>query len=78
MFGPAGRALVPLYRRLRRLKNQALNLADPPVVVLAYHRVTRVPSDPHQLAVSPENFRAHMHHLRQTCRCLRAVPECTE
>ena len=63
-------AVAPLYRRVRRLKNRGLNLVDPPVVVLAYHRVTQLPADPHQITVTPDNFRAHMLHLRQNCRCL--------
>ncbi|NJC88102.1 MAG: hypothetical protein FIB02_06145 [Desulfuromonas sp.] len=68
-------AVAPGYRMLRRLKNRVLNLVDAPVIVLAYHRVTRLASDPHQLAVKPENFRAQMQHLRQNCRCVRLNEE---
>jgi len=64
-------AAAPAWRRLRRLKNRALNRIDAPLVVLAYHRVARLPSDPHRLAVAPENFRAQMRYLRDHCRCLR-------
>ena len=71
MLAAIEHAVAPCYRGFRRLKNRALNLFDAPVVVLAYHRVTELPSDPHQLAVTPENFRAQMHHLRRNCRCLR-------
>lgn len=71
MLAAAGQAVAPLYRRLRRLKNRALNLVDPPVIVLAYHRVTQLPSDPHQITVSPENFRAQMHYLERNCHCVR-------
>jgi peptidoglycan/xylan/chitin deacetylase (PgdA/CDA1 family) len=65
------KSVAPLYRRLRRMKNGMLNRLDPPVLVLAYHRVTQLASDPHQLAVTPENFRAQMQYLRQSCRCVR-------
>ena len=33
-----------------------LNSIDPPVIVLLYHRVTTLTSDPEMLAVSPDNF----------------------
>jgi peptidoglycan/xylan/chitin deacetylase (PgdA/CDA1 family) len=48
-----------------------LNLVDPPVVVLVYHRVRVLPSDPHMLAVSPENFRAQMRFLKRNYRLVR-------
>ena len=53
------------YRQLRRGKNRLLNLVDAPVLVLIYHRVAVLPADPHQLAVSPENFLAQMRFLKQ-------------
>lgn len=64
-------AVAPCYRPLRRLKNRVLNLVDAPIIVLAYHRVTELSSDPHQLAVTPENFRVQMAYLRSHCRCVR-------
>ena len=67
----AYRAACASYRRMRRLKHRTLNLVDPPVVVLGYHRVAAKAFDPHLIAVSPENFRAQMHHLKRTCRLLR-------
>lgn len=66
-----GQAVAPGYRTLRRLKNRVLNLLDAPVIVLAYHRVAELPADPHQLAVTPENFRAQMEVLRRNWRCVR-------
>lgn len=63
--------IAPICRSLRRMKNRGLNRIDAPVVVLAYHRVTQLPSDPHQLAVTPENFRVQMQYLRRHCHCLR-------
>ena len=71
MLDAIEKAAIPLYRGLRRLKNRALNLLDPPVIVLAYHRVTLLASDPHQLAVTPDNFRAQMQYLARNFRCLR-------
>lgn len=71
MAGFVEQVAAPAARRLRRAKNRMLNLVDPPLVVLAYHRVTHLRSDPHQLAVTPENFRAQMQVLRQRCRCVR-------
>ena len=71
MLNVVEQAVAPLYRCFRRLKNRSLNLVDPPVIVLAYHRVTRLQTDPHQLAVTPDNFRAQMQYLRRNCRCLR-------
>jgi peptidoglycan/xylan/chitin deacetylase (PgdA/CDA1 family) len=56
---------------LRKMKNRILNLIDPPVVVLAYHRVTVLKSDFHSLAVSPVNFRAHMQYLKRSFNIVR-------
>ena len=71
MAGLAYRTALPVYRKLRRLKNRVLNLVDPPVVVLIYHRVNVLPSDPHLLAVSPENFRAQMRFLKRNFQVVR-------
>ncbi|MEJ2648984.1 MAG: polysaccharide deacetylase family protein, partial [Sedimentisphaerales bacterium] len=54
-----------------RSKNRLINLFDPPVVVLLYHRVTALPSDPQLLAVSPDNFRAHMQFLKNNFSVVR-------
>ncbi len=67
--------LLSGYRRLRRLRNQTLNLLDSPVVVLTYHRVAVPAFDPHRLAVSPENFRAQMNFLRHNFPILRFEEE---
>ena len=47
------------------------NLVDPPVIVLLYHRVTTLASDPELLAVTPENFRQQMRHLKESCHLVR-------
>jgi peptidoglycan/xylan/chitin deacetylase (PgdA/CDA1 family) len=43
----------------------------PPILVLLYHRVNRVPHDPVQLSVTPENFRAQMAYLHAHYPVLR-------
>lgn len=55
----------------RRGINRLLNLLDPPVVILIYHRVTVLESDPQLLAVSPDNFRSQMRFLRNNFPVLR-------
>jgi len=59
------------YRKIRAIKNHFLNLIDSPIIILVYHRVTDLPSDPEMLAVSPENFRRHMQFLKQQFRIIR-------
>jgi len=56
---------------LKRFRNQSMNLIDPPIVVLVYHRVTSLQSDPQMLAVTPGNFRKQMQHLKDTVPILR-------
>jgi len=51
--------------------NALLNLADPPVIVLVYHRVTNLSCDPEMLAVAPENFRAQMRYLKENVALVR-------
>lgn len=51
--------------------NLLLNRVDPPVIVLIYHRVTTLSSDPEMLAVSPENFRQQMRYLKDTYPLVR-------
>lgn len=45
----------------RRFRNTERNMA----IILAYHRVTRLDSDPQLLAVAPENFREHLAALKK-------------
>lgn len=56
-----GMGLSPLVRGAKWVKNRL----SPPVVILLYHRVAALASDPQLLAVSPANFRAHMRHLKE-------------
>lgn len=59
-------ACRPVRSFLQRAGNRFLNRLDPPVLILLYHRVTTLAADPQQLAVSPENFRDQMRHLRDS------------
>jgi peptidoglycan/xylan/chitin deacetylase (PgdA/CDA1 family) len=68
--------LAPKIRRFLRSAlctpvNRLLNCVDSPVIVLLYHRVTALASDPEMLAVSPDNFRAHMQYLKDTVPLVR-------
>ena len=56
-------------------RNRLFNFIDPPILVLLYHRVTSLPSDPEMLAVTPENFRAQLRYLKEHCPVLRFEEE---
>lgn len=52
-------------------RNRFLNLIESPIIVLLYHRVTTLPSDPHQLAVDPNNFLHQIRFLKNNFPVLR-------
>jgi peptidoglycan/xylan/chitin deacetylase (PgdA/CDA1 family) len=58
--------------------NRLLNLADPPVIVLIYHRVATLSSDPEMLAVTPENFRVQMRYLKDNVSLVRFEEDWTK
>ncbi|MBM3268863.1 MAG: polysaccharide deacetylase family protein [Candidatus Sericytochromatia bacterium] len=64
-----------VWRSGRRLARGLANRASAPIrlplVVLAYHRVTRLAADPFRLAVAPERFRAHLALLRKQFAAVR-------
>jgi peptidoglycan/xylan/chitin deacetylase (PgdA/CDA1 family) len=66
------------YRKVRAVKNRLLNLVDPPVIILLYHRVADLPADPEMLAVSPENFRLHLTFLKQQFKVVRFEEDWTQ
>jgi peptidoglycan/xylan/chitin deacetylase (PgdA/CDA1 family) len=67
----AGKIIGTARKLVRTPVNRLINRIDPPVIVLLYHRVTTLPSDPEMLAVTPDNFRAQMRHLKETVPLVR-------
>jgi peptidoglycan/xylan/chitin deacetylase (PgdA/CDA1 family) len=63
--------LQPVVSWVRRARNRLCNLVDPPVLVLIYHRVAALESDPQMLAVSPDNFRAQLRYLKDNFPLVR-------
>jgi len=54
----------PFVQAVRRGRNRLLSTIDTPVIVLLYHRVATLASDPQLLAVSLDNFREQMCYLK--------------
>jgi peptidoglycan/xylan/chitin deacetylase (PgdA/CDA1 family) len=74
VLSPANPVLTA-YRKVRAARNRFFNLIDQPIIVLLYHRVTNLSSDPELLAVSPGNFRRHMEFLKRQFHLLRFEDE---
>ncbi|MGE5329739.1 MAG: polysaccharide deacetylase family protein [Deltaproteobacteria bacterium] len=53
------------------VRNVAANKISTPVIVLLYHRVTTLCSDPQLLSVCPANFRAHLKVIKDNFPVLR-------
>lgn len=43
----------------------------PGAVILFYHRVAQLPTDPYSMAVSPDRFAQHMEYIHRTCSLVR-------
>jgi peptidoglycan/xylan/chitin deacetylase (PgdA/CDA1 family) len=65
MLAAAYAATQSAYWRVREARGRLLNRIDHPVVILTYHRVAALPSDPALLAVTPDNFRAQLRFLEE-------------
>lgn len=65
----------PIYRNLSKscklVKNQIYNYYDNPVIVLLYHRVADLETDPQLLAISIENFEAQIKFLKKNYSILK-------
>ncbi len=62
---------------LKRLARKTRRLFVPGAVILTYHRVVDLSSDPCGLAVSPRHFAQHIDRIRRTCNVVR-LHELTE
>src|SRR5258708_2690971 len=54
-----------MYKSVIATKNRMRNALIPTAIILTYHRVAVADNDPHQLAVSPVNFRAQMLYMKE-------------
>jgi peptidoglycan/xylan/chitin deacetylase (PgdA/CDA1 family) len=74
----AGKILGSARKLVRTPLNRLLNRVDPPVIVLLYHRVTTLASDPEMLAVTADNFRAQIRHLKENHHLVRFEEDWTK
>ena len=57
--------LVPLYYNFKFLRKSIYNLVDIPIIILLYHRIANLESDPQLLAVSIDNFEKQISYLKK-------------
>lgn len=60
-----------IYHEMQKEYRMIYNLLDRPIIILLYHRVAELETDPQMLAVSPENFSKHMRFLKKNYDVLR-------
>lgn len=60
-----------VYRRMRSVGKALVNIVDKPIIILLYHRVANLETDPQLLAVSTENFAAQMQYIKDNFDILR-------
>ena len=63
--------LRSIYSFCRSVHHKTINKITCPIIVLLYHRVTILDSDPYLLTVTPENFRMQMKFLKDNFPILR-------
>ncbi|MEJ2491156.1 MAG: polysaccharide deacetylase family protein [Desulfuromonadales bacterium] len=74
----AYRCFRGFYRSLRAVGNRLCNLIDCPIVILLYHRVADLATDPERIAVSPENFYRQMVFLKERVPILSLTEDWSE
>lgn len=60
-----------VYHRMISTGKALVNIVDKPVIILLYHRVANLETDPQLLAVSTENFAAQMKYIKENFDILR-------
>ncbi len=66
------------YKEAKIMKNRIINVVSNPTLVLIYHRVNNLQSDPQLLAVSPDNFYQQMKFIKANYEVLRFEEEWRE